>query len=646
MLPLAEFLERLSQSGVLNDRARDIVNALNLSGTEDTDTVAAELVDRDVLTPFQASALRDGMLPRLLLGDYLIVERIGGGGMGEVFKAVHRHMARTVALKIIKHSPAGRADAADRFRREVQAAAQLSHENIVRAYDAGVDEGIPYLVMEYRDGCDLARHVREQGPIPWKTALGYIIQAARGLDHAHRHGILHRDVKPGNMLLDDEGTIKVLDLGLAAFQLPRQSLDTNEQELTQSGALLGTEKYMAPEQAENAKNASPRSDIYSLGCTLYTLLTGRPLYDFPTRVEMLIAHRQHPVPDLPKEVLDSCPQLGATFRRMVAKEPGKRYASMGEVISDLESCLHSLPRHGETVTYLPSDEDRPPALPSISRSLLRRRRTWIGAAAILGVLVAMAIYFERSVFPQDRSAAEQVLKLGGTARIKTADGSQQDVRLFANLPKEPFELQSAQLTSTELSESDLSQIAAATRLTELVLAQCSFSDSALRGLRGQSSLIRLQFNHAKNVDDTSLYYLSQLPSLTDLELSGTQVAGPGLRHFANRSNLRRLYLAETLITDDALKYLQSLPALERLDLRGTRVTNSGLDHLRRLPALRYLVLSDTKIDDRGLVQLQQMKQLQQLYISQTGITVEGYQRLRTTLKGCTVGHDSHRGRGR
>jgi serine/threonine protein kinase len=267
-----------------------------------------------------------------IIGEYALLEELGGGGMGRVFKAVHRKMNRTVAVKLLPESLVRSPDSVERFQREVRALARLSHPNIVAVHDAGTAEGTQFYAMDLVDGEDLARLVKEHGPLPVEQAVDCILQAARGLEYAHAQGIVHRDVKPSNLVLDRDGTVKILDLGIARFQpLPEQAGD----DLTKTGCVLGTVDYMAPEQAMNTRRADQRADIYSLGCTLWFLLTGQPLYGGDTVMERLVGHREHPVPSLRKACPAAPPWLDAVFRKMVAKKPEDRYRSMTELISDL-----------------------------------------------------------------------------------------------------------------------------------------------------------------------------------------------------------------------------------------------------------------------------------------------------------------------
>jgi serine/threonine protein kinase len=241
-------------------------------------------------------------------------------------------MDRSVAVKLLPESLVRSPESVERFEREVRALARLSHPNVVAIHDAGTADGAHFYVMDLVDGDDLARLVREHGRMPLEQALDCILQAARGLEYAHSQGIVHRDIKPSNLILDRDGTVKILDLGIARFQpMPEQAGD----DLTRTGCVLGTVDYMAPEQAMNTRRADHRADIYSLGCTLWFLLTGQPLYGGDTVMERLVGHRERPVPSLKKACPAAPPWLDAVFRKMVAKKPEDRYQSVTAVISDL-----------------------------------------------------------------------------------------------------------------------------------------------------------------------------------------------------------------------------------------------------------------------------------------------------------------------
>ena len=272
------------------------------------------------------------------IGDYKILDRIGAGGMGQVFLAEHTRMQRVVALKMLPMDRMKDPRAIERFYEEIRAASRLLHPNIVTAFDAGESSGVHYLAMEHIDGATLSQIVKDQGPMSVASAASIIRQAATGLLHAHRSGITHRDVKPSNLMRSNDGTVKVLDLGLAQFSasnlLPNPDGTSAEEPKEGKKKLVGTLAYMAPEQLEDADKADARSDIYSLGATLFFLLTGRPPF-VGEKIEQVYGHRHGDIPDLMDSRNDVDLRLTNIFKRMLAKSKSERYNSLDEVIDDL-----------------------------------------------------------------------------------------------------------------------------------------------------------------------------------------------------------------------------------------------------------------------------------------------------------------------
>jgi serine/threonine protein kinase len=294
------------------------------------------LIAAGKLTPFQAQAVRERRFDELVIGNYQVLDRLGAGGMGTVYRARHRRMKRVVAIKVLTRSVAQSEKFVQRFQREVEVVARLNHPNIVMAHDADEADVGPFLVMEFVNGRDLATEVQERGPLPVPEAVAYTVQAARGMDHAHGQGIIHRDIKPANLLRDDSGVVKVADLGLARFNDTLGQSPEETGALTQAGTIMGTVDYMPPEQALGLSNTDHRADIYSLGCTLHFLLMGRPPYVGATLMATLLKHREGPIPSLCAERSEVPAALDQVFRRMVAKKPEERFASMAEVVHALE----------------------------------------------------------------------------------------------------------------------------------------------------------------------------------------------------------------------------------------------------------------------------------------------------------------------
>ncbi|MFO0879098.1 MAG: serine/threonine-protein kinase [Gemmataceae bacterium] len=304
---------------------------------------AQELLDRLVsdglLTRFQGRLLGQGRWEGFFLGSYKVMEPLGERGASRVFLAQHTTLQRPVALKIL---PGKRTNAEQiaRFHREARALASLDHPNIVRAYVVDQQADILYMAMEYAEGKDLQRLVDDEGPLEVSRALRLVHAAALGLQHAHDAGWVHRDVKPSNLLLTDRGEVKVLDLGLA-----RLNEDEGDDLTRARGTILGSADYLAPEQAIDSSSVDARADVYSLGATLYFLLTGRPPFDGGCAVQKVARH--HSMRPRPLQVVRAgiSPEVEALVDRMLSKQMSQRHQSMTELIADVEQLLDLPPAH-------------------------------------------------------------------------------------------------------------------------------------------------------------------------------------------------------------------------------------------------------------------------------------------------------------
>jgi serine/threonine-protein kinase len=337
--PVAAFVAQLRLGELLDPAQLNEVERLRATVTRPAE-LASELVRRGWITPYQANQAARGRAADLLLGSHIILEPLGGGGMGQVLKARHRHLHRHVALKLIRQDQRDSPDTVERFRREARLLAELRHPNIVQVHDAGQVGETWFLAMELLEGTDLDRMVRQRGPLPVGPACDHVRQAALGLQHAHERGLVHRDIKPSNLFLTSEG-VKVLDLGLAR---PRAAEGAGQPgELTRANSVMGTPDYLAPEQALDPRRADARSDLYSLGCTLYFLLSGRPPFPEGTLAQKLLYHQQAeptPIEQLHPEVPAALAEL---LRRMLAKRPEHRPASAAEVASLLAPLAGAAP---------------------------------------------------------------------------------------------------------------------------------------------------------------------------------------------------------------------------------------------------------------------------------------------------------------
>ncbi len=337
------FLANLRQSRLVSeDQLEAVVRDLpeDIRGR----SLARLLVQRGLLTKFQAERLLIGRTLGFHLGQYKILDQIGRGGMGRVFKAEHRTMGRIVALKILAPDALQTDRAQELFLREVKLVARLIHPNIVTAFDANKVGGRYYLVLEYVDGPNLDQLVRQQGPLPIGQACDYVRQVALGLHCAHSLNMVHRDIKPANILvqrhgLDDAspGPVKISDFGLARLHTPEaEALEGPGTILTKDNTVLGTPDYLSPEQARSLHNTDIRSDLYSLGCTFYFLLTGQVPFPGGSMMDKMIRHGTEAPQPIQQLRSDCPPVIAAIVEQLMAKRPEDRFQTPAELAAALE----------------------------------------------------------------------------------------------------------------------------------------------------------------------------------------------------------------------------------------------------------------------------------------------------------------------
>jgi eukaryotic-like serine/threonine-protein kinase len=359
------FLAYVLRSGLLTE------DQLAEAGDQFPDTergrpVARALVAAGLLTRFQAQQLLAGRTSGFFLGQYRILDQIGQGGMGRVFKAEHRTLGRLVAIKVLAPRLLKTARAQELFRRELRAAGLLMHPNIVTAFDANHEGQRTYLVMECVDGPNLHQLVKRHGPLPVGVACEYVRQVAQGLHYAHQKGMVHRDIKPANLLLQTESligpggqavvtpTVKISDFGLARLTGPKSNPGGEPGSEPRRNVLMGTPDYVAPEQARDTHGADGRSDLYSLGCTFFHLLTGRVPFPGGGPLDKLVRHTTEEVPAIERLRPEVPPQVAGLVRRLMAKRPEDRFQTAAELATALT------PFCG---TALLADPIRPPSSP-------------------------------------------------------------------------------------------------------------------------------------------------------------------------------------------------------------------------------------------------------------------------------------------
>jgi serine/threonine-protein kinase len=326
--------------------------------------------------------------------DHVLLEQfVGGGGMGAVFRAWDTELHRTVAVKVLSTHQTSDEESQRRFQTEARSAARLDHPNIARVYYVGEDEGVRYIVFEYIDGANLRDIIHANGPLPLADAVNYALQIAGALAHAWEREVVHRDIKPSNILITQDGLAKLVDMGLARLE----QIDGSVHDETATGVTLGTFDYISPEQARNPRDADTRSDIYSLGCTLFFILTGRPPFPEGTVLQKLLQHQGEPAPDVRQFRPDVPDALAAVLARMLAKRPDDRFATPSDLSAALASC-------GEQMGLAPGQVSLPAYWPKATATPqpLRQHAAWLVPTVllVLGVLW-LAIVWNRAVPPQE-----------------------------------------------------------------------------------------------------------------------------------------------------------------------------------------------------------------------------------------------------
>jgi serine/threonine-protein kinase len=353
--------------------------------------------------PLALQPIADGLHPRDLgralegqqLDHVVLKEFVGGGGMGAVFRAWDTDLHRTVAVKVLSSHQTDDAETERRFQIEGRSAARLDHPNIARVHYVGADRGVRYIVFEYIEGTNLRDVVRTVGPLPVADAMNYTVQIADALEHAFQREVVHRDIKPSNIIVTPDGLAKLVDMGLARYE--PEPLSPAEGDATASGVTLGTFDYIAPEQARNPRDADTRSDIYSLGCTLYFMLTARPPFPTGTAMQKILQHQQDAPPDI-RELRPDVPKpLEEILNRMLAKRPDDRFATPAELMAALASSADwsGISRPPLAWAFRWSARVLPP-------SWWRRHAPWLVPTVLLALTVlALALWWSSGATPPE-----------------------------------------------------------------------------------------------------------------------------------------------------------------------------------------------------------------------------------------------------
>ena len=416
-LTLEQFVSNLQRSGLLGRSQLDSIRSEIAEGSHpDPSAVVVALRDRGTLTDWQADKLLAGVDNGFFLGKHKLLRLIASSSMSTVYEAEHVLLHRRVALKVLPKSLVGDGSFLERFYREARAVARLDHPNIIRGFDVGQEGEYHYLVMEFIQGSSLQQLGEDSGPLPFDQAADMIRQAANGLEHAHQAGLVHRDIKPANLLRDLEGTVKILDLGLVRS---RHFEDDGEAGLTRvhDDGILGTIDYLSPEQAIDSHTVDIRSDIYSLGCTLYFLLSGVPPFYKGSLAERLLAHQTQtptpisiPRPEIPKE-------LAQIVTKMLAKRPEHRYQAPGEVADALGDWLLGR-RNSPAVPSVEAATSAPPSAMTEQTKVIRKPG---GESQITTALKKMSLSF---LLPSSLSRPEEPARISTQPEDPPKDAEQ------------------------------------------------------------------------------------------------------------------------------------------------------------------------------------------------------------------------------
>jgi len=591
-------------------------------------TCGLALAEGGVICPADGTIVDSGDSTLQRIRDsYDITGVIASGGMGVVYKATHRILQKTVAIKMLKPGQFNET-ALLRFQREGKIASTLAHPNIVGVNDFGVTEfGQPFMIMEYVDGVSLAQTIKESGSLSVEETFKIASKAGEALKFAHERGVLHRDIKPTNiMLANGSGEVKIVDFGIAKQIEP----SSHEMSLTESGAALGSPLYMSPEQSKG-KKLDGRCDLYSLGCVIFESLTGAPPFVGKSAVETILLHLSEDPPTLREA------SLGRTYpehveelvSRLLAKDPEKRFQTADEF-------LQALSRQGNEAVSTAATE-------TSAGSQFDYKFVAIAAGLVLvliaGVVVSVFLKSDfspdsKSDFKSEKTAAEKVLQ-------PTIPLDQQK-----NAP--PSTVPAAKRTDLNRYDRDVSKAIFMQRIdsSSLIINASGFDlrDEDLKNLRQDARLQAIVISDT-GITDSGLAILAELKNLLCISANRTKISDAGIAKLTGMPKLHTLHLSETRLTDACTGSLARIVNLREVDLCDTTVSDKGIDKLARLKQMKSIHVNRTLVTDRGIEAIvKNFPALEELHArSNPGITAKSLKYLgnahslrRLTLSGCPI----------
>lgn len=587
--------------------------------------------------------------PIRVIGQYQLIKKIGQGGMGVVYESVHSRLKKQVVLKLLLNKDWENTDQTQRFYREMELIGQLDHPNIVKATDAGEADDTCFLVMEYLDGHDLKTILKQEGPLSITAACSILRQAANGLQYIHNHDLIHRDIKPSNLFLTTDGQVKILDLGLAGLRHAGSSLD----DLTDTNCIMGSAYYMAPEQAQSIKTIDQRSDIYSLGCTFYQLLTGQVPFRRKTPVETIIAHREDSAPRLADHLPEIPVQLEELFQSMIKKNPDGRIQTMAEVVKILDAFLKQkseLPLNETSDTYLTESQElkelclktvlTPPVeaqkyysstqYQPTQRFFNSKKRIVVALTTILlcislplGLLYFLQPdllpVFQHPPIPQkianvltpaqaqlERNAAIWALNHDFEINLYIPKVGEEilSITRLESIPNEDFYLTALIANNSPIITREfLKPFEGLENLGDLKLHECIIKDDAWEAIIKFGSLHTLDLR-GTGITDIGLTYIATLKKLKNLSLhKNPNITDKGLQPLNQLQNLESVNLARTNIADEGLKFIQNNPKISWLNIEDTKVSDESVKYLKNLKRLSELFVEGSKISEAGIKEI-------------------------------------------